>query len=148
MGKLSKNSVQYLVEYLREGWGNLGKNYIIPERSVGETFMNTWKYIYPCPHPPYDAPLFLAEGSEAKQVVLNSKKSSQFYRIARSILNTLAISISQFLYCAQFFSLSKFEPLCYGFIFLNENYSSISKSPPSLNIAHLVCVQQKRFTNS
>ena len=27
---------------------NLGKNYLILERSVGETFMNPWKNIYPC----------------------------------------------------------------------------------------------------
>ena len=34
----------YLVGYLREAWGKLGKNYLILERLVGETF---WKNIYP-----------------------------------------------------------------------------------------------------
>ena len=31
--------------------GKLGKNYLILERLVGETFMNQWKNIYPCQIP-------------------------------------------------------------------------------------------------
>ena len=44
----------YLVGNLRKGWGNfgrkLGKNYLILERLVGETFMNQWKNSHPKMH--------------------------------------------------------------------------------------------------
>ena len=50
MGKLQQQIAWYLVGYLREPWGKFwgksGKNYLILERSVGETFMNPWKLLY------------------------------------------------------------------------------------------------------
>ena len=85
----------YLVGFLREAWGKfgrkLGKNYLIPKRLVGETFMNLWKNIYPWSQPqPLEEHL-----SRLEDVGSNGVAVAFDYYVIRSVHKSHKFSIAE-----------------------------------------------------